>query len=146
MLSLTSLYRRRFQLQKFFLRIKGAKVGELNTFHSWIKIVGNPQNLIIGHSNVFNEQVCLNVREKIEIGDNNHFSVGSKIITTKLSDDLSHHISFPIKIGDNCWLACDSVVAISSSEVTICNNVIIGAKNLVFKSINKPGKYLQVVK
>jgi len=138
------LYKRRFQLQKYFLRIRGAKVGKKNTFNGWLCIVGDIANLCIGDNNTFNEFVYLNLKSEIIIGNGNHFSVGSKLITTKLNDSLTEHISYPVTIGNNCWFAADSVVAISKNETKICDNVIIGAKSLVLASINSPGKYLGI--
>lgn len=139
------LYKRRYQLQKIFLRIRGAKIGKRNTFHGWSVIVGDVRNLYIGDNNTFNEFVYLNLKSQVTIGNDNHFSVGSKIITARLNDDLTEHISYPIIIGNNCWFAVDSVVTISKNETIICDNVIVGGKSLVLNSINTPGKYLGII-
>lgn len=139
------LYKRRFQLQKYFLRIRGAKVGKKNTFHGWLCLVGDVRNLHIGDNNTFNEFVYLNLKSKIIIGNSNHFSFGSKLITTRLNYNLKAHVSYPIIIGNNCWFAVDSVVAISKNKLIICDNVIVGGKSLVLKSINTPGKYLGII-
>ncbi len=140
------IIKRRFQIQKIILKIRGAQVGEGNTFNDWIKISGSVKNLKIGNSNVFNEFILLNCKDKITIGDHNHFSAGCKLITTRLSDDLSSHVSNPITIEDNTWLAVDVVIATNKEPISIGSNIIIGAKSLILKSLYVKGKYFGVQK
>ena len=140
------LIKRRFQIQKIFLRIRGAEIGIGNTFNGWLAVAGDPQNLVIGNHNVFNEYVVINCSESIRIGNSNHFSVGSKLISTKLNSNFSSHQSFPIIIGNNNWFAVDSVVAVRSAPIYFGDNIVIGAKSLVFSSIFTSGKYYGIIK
>lgn len=137
--------KRRYQIQKILLKIRGAKIGTGNTFNSWLIISGNPKNLSIGNFNVFNEYVLINSASTVEIGNNNHFSVGSKLLSTRLNDDLTTHESFPITIKDNNWFAVDSVIAVRNGPIYIGNDVIVGARTLVFRSIFERGKYFGII-
>jgi acetyltransferase-like isoleucine patch superfamily enzyme len=136
-----SYFNRRYQIQKILLTLRGAELGSGNTFNGWLKVVGDVKNLKIGDYNVFNEYILINCKSKIIIGDWNHFSVGTKLISTRLSDDLATHISYPITIRNYCWTAVDSVIAINKSPIVISDNIIIGAKSLIFKSLEEKGKY-----
>ncbi len=141
MVCINRLWIRRFQIQKYKLRILGASVGKGNTFNGWLVIVGDYSNLKVGDSNIFNQGVILNLNSSLTIGSRNHFSSGVKIVTTKLNSDLTEHISFPIQIGDNNWLATDSLIAISSGEISVSSGVILGAKSILNKSALVPGLY-----
>ena len=48
-------------------------------------------------------------------------------------------IHSPIEIGANCWVSTDVYIGMG---VKLCDEVIIGARSSVFKSIDKPGVYL----
>jgi acetyltransferase-like isoleucine patch superfamily enzyme len=143
-LGIYHLWIKRFQLQKYKLRILGASVGKNNTFNGWLVVVGDFANLRIGDGNVFNQNIILNLNSKISIGNRNHFSSGVKITTTKLNKELTEHVSFPVTIGNNNWLATDSLIAVSLGEISVPSGVTLGAKSLLNKSALIPGLYLGV--
>ena len=140
-LKLDSLWQRRFQIQKYRLRILGAQIGSRNTFNGWVTVVGDYSNLKIGNENTFNQNVVINVNSLIHIGNQNHFSVGVKLITTRLDATLRTHLSFPIRIGNRNWLAADSIVAVSNHEIEINSGVTIAAKSFLNTSATQPGLY-----
>jgi len=139
-LRLSKLWRRRFQLQKIYFRALGMKVGKGNTFNDWIKIVILKPNIVIGDNNVFNENIILNNRENITIGSSNHFSSGTKIITSKWQD--GNHASSPVFIGDSVVFGTNSVVLSGLTPISICSMVEIGIGSLVIRNIEVSGIYL----
>lgn len=139
-LLLNRIWRRRYQLQKFYFRAMGIKIGRKNTFNDWIKIVILKPNVVIGDNNVFNEGVILNNRENITIGCDNHFSSGTKIITSKWQN--GDHISSPVFIGDSIIVGTNTVILSGHKSVSICSNVEIGIGSLVIRDIEVSGIYL----
>lgn len=129
---------RRHQLQKLWLKINGAEIEHGVTFYGKVHIAGNPRNIYIGERTSINEYVVLNARDKIVIGADCHISSGTKIVTTYLSADLSDHLSAPIVIGDNCWIAAGVVVG---AGVQIVSGVTVGANSVVLRSLQAPGLY-----
>jgi acetyltransferase-like isoleucine patch superfamily enzyme len=98
-------------------------------------------NLTIKKNVFFNNYCSINCLEKIEIGENTLFGEGVKIY------DHNHQYQFsnaglkvernsfktaPVKIGDNCWVGSNVTIL---KGVEIGNNVVIGAGNLIYKSI-----------
>lgn len=81
----------------------------------------------------------------LDIGKNVYIAEGVKIFTHDASwmvlmgEDgiLRGHIA-PVSIGNNVFLGIDSVVL---CNVSICDNVIVGAKAVVSSSITEPGVY-----
>lgn len=133
-------YRKIYQIQKITLRLRGAKIGVGNTFNGWL-VVANPELLAIGNHNVFNEYVYINARGGVEIGSNCHFSVFSKIISTRLLSDHSSHISRKIIIKDDVWMAANSTIAVSQSDVIVTSKVTLAANSYLDKNILNSGIY-----
>lgn len=133
-------YRKIYQLQKITLRLRGAKIGVGNTFNGWLA-VAHPESLSIGDHNVFNEYVYINARGGVEIGSNCHFSVFSKVISTRLLNDHTSHISRRISIENDVWMAANSTIAISSKDVTVASKVTLAANSYLDKDILSSGVY-----
>jgi len=138
------LWKRRYQLQKYLLRFLGAHIGEKNTFNSWLRIDGKLNNLVIGSFNVFNPGVYINCKSKVVIGDRNHFSVDSKLITSSLNLNDNSHYAYPIIIGDNNWFAASSIVCPKSATVEVANGITVGAFSLLNSHAHLPGSYLGI--
>jgi acetyltransferase-like isoleucine patch superfamily enzyme len=129
------LWRRRFQLQKYFLRFCGATIGNENTFNGWVKFEFFPSNVVIGHKNFFSTGVIINCREGIRIGNENHFSSNVVITDQKLNLELKMHEVANVAVGDNNWLSTGVIVASSHEPIFIGNSVIVGAHSFVNKSL-----------
>jgi len=97
--------------------------------------------LNIGSKVFFNNYCSINCLHKISIGENTMFGEGVKIY------DHNHHNEFkdnnlivskfdfttdPIIIGKNCWIGSNVTIL---KGVEIGDNVIIGANNLIYKSV-----------
>ena len=121
------------------IRLRGAKIEEGVKLYGPIFLSDNPKNLKIKKNTVLNSFVTISCRDKISIGKNCHISSGVNIHTGYLNDDLSKHLSDPISIGDNCWLASNCTIA---AGVTISSNVKIGANSFVNKDILSHGLYV----
>lgn len=134
------LWKKRYQIQKFTLRIQGARIGEKNTFNAWLKVTV-PDNFVLGNNNVFNEYVVVNSKGKVTIGDNNHFSTGVLLVTTRLNEDLTSHLSYELKINNNNWFAANSIVSCSKQNLEIGSNIVIAANSFISVSILEQGTY-----
>jgi acetyltransferase-like isoleucine patch superfamily enzyme len=122
----------------------GSQVGSKNTFNDWVTVVGDYSNLRIGNGNVFNQNVVLNVNSQVHIGDENHFSAGVKLMSTRLDTTLNAHMSFPIRIGNGNWLAADSLIAVRNQEIEVSNGVTLAAKAFLNTSARESGLYAGV--
>ncbi len=90
--------------------------------------------------NVFLNRCCsLNAMEMIVIGDNTILGENVKIYDhnhlfrdrTQLIRDQGFKKA-PVRIGKNCWIGSDCTIL---PGVTIGDNVVVGAGNLIYKSI-----------
>ena len=98
-------------------------------------------NLVIGKNVFFNNYCSINCLENIEVGDNTLFGEGVKIYDHNhihqfedniLKVERSEFKTAPVIIGSNCWIGSNVTIL---KGVHIGDNVIIGANNLVYKSI-----------
>jgi acetyltransferase-like isoleucine patch superfamily enzyme len=97
--------------------------------------------LIIGENVFFNNYCSINCLGKIEIGANTLFGEGVKIYDhnhlfysenkTLIVERDKHKIG-RVKIGKNCWIGSNVTIL---NNVEIGDDVIIGANNLIYKSI-----------
>ena len=100
----------------------------------------NPRNLIMrSNSTIGPNSIIYNV-DRISIGEGTIISQYAHLNTAShdfRKDDFPL-IHAPIEIGMNCWVATESYLGMG---VKLCDEVIIGARSSVFKSIEKPGVY-----
>lgn len=101
----------------------------------------NPRNLSMRcNSTIGPNSIIYNV-DKITIGEGTIISQYSHLNTA--SHDFRKEefplIHAPIEIGANCWVATEAYLGMG---VKLCNEVIIGARSSVFKSIEMPGVYI----
>lgn len=100
----------------------------------------NPRNLLMkSNSTIGPNSIIYNV-DRISIGEGTIISQYAHLNTAShdfRSNDfpLTHA---PIEIGKNCWVATEAYVGMG---VTLNDEVIIGARSAVFKSIKEPGVY-----
>jgi len=102
--------------------------------------VTNGAELTIKENVFFNNYTSLNCLEKIEIGENCQIGEGVKfydhnhLFTTSPVIEVNKYefSTAPIIVGKNCWLGSNVTIL---KGVNIGDNVIIGANNLIYKSI-----------
>lgn len=126
--------------RRFILRAFGAKIGKKVTIRPSAEVT-YPWKVVIGDYSWIGDQVVLYSLGKITIGSNSVISQKSYLCTG--SHDYNS-IAFdifqkPITIGDSCWIATDVFIA---PGVEIVDEVTIGARSSVYKSISKKGIYL----
>ena len=101
--------------------------------------MGKNGELTIGENCFFNNQCSITCLGKIEIGSNNQFGEAVLIYDhnhnfrdkTQLVSNQGYTIG-KIKIGNNCWIGSHVVIL---KDVTIGDNVVIGAGCIIHKSI-----------
>lgn len=101
----------------------------------------NPRNLIMrSNSTIGPNSIIYNV-DRISIGEGTIISQYAHLNTASHDFRKDHFplVHAPIEIGMNCWIATESYLGMG---VKLCNEVIIGARSSVFKSIEKPGVYI----
>lgn len=98
-------------------------------------------SLIIGSNVFFNNGCSINCLGSIDIGDNSIFGEGVKIYDHNhayhyengiLKFEREKFTIGSVKIGKNCWIGSGVTIL---NNVEIGDNVIIGANNLIYKSI-----------
>lgn len=92
-------------------------------------IVDSNADLVIGNKVYFNEGVMISSKSSVTIGDNCKFGPNVKIFDnnhyySKENGVENGHISIPIQIGKNCWIATNVVVL---PGTIIEDNCVIGA-------------------
>ena len=118
-------------------------INENIRFKKYCHILLFPNAQLTIEKNVFFNNYCsINCLERIDIGENTIFGEGVKIYDHnhaysydkdhKLNISIADHITSPIIIGTNCWIASNVTIL---KGVTIGDNVIIGANNLIYQSI-----------
>lgn len=102
--------------------------------------VGANANLTIGNGVYFNEDAMISCKEAVTISDGCRFGPNVKVFDNDHKFDASngvsaYHLSTPVTIGKNCWLASNVVIL---RGTTIGDNCVIGA-NCVVKGIIPAG-------
>jgi acetyltransferase-like isoleucine patch superfamily enzyme len=103
-------------------------------------LIHEKAELVIQQNVFFNNYCSINCLEKIVIGENTLFGEGVKLYDHNHLYEVSPEIlihprkfkTAPIIIGRNCWIGSNVTIL---KGVTMGNNVIIGANNLIYKSI-----------
>lgn len=126
--------------RRFLLRLFGAKIGKKVIIRPDCQIT-YPWKLEIGDYSWIGDQVVLYTLGNIKIGNNTVISQKSYICTGThdYSKNIFPILAIPIEIGNSCWIATDVFIA---PGIKICDEVIIGSRSSVFKSINEKGVYI----
>ncbi len=114
-------------------------------FRANVKLFSDGGVISIGHNCFFNNDCSITSKLKVTIGDRSIFGENVRIYDHNHSYDSNyyvsseHFVSSEIIIGKNCWIGSNVVIL---KGVKICDNVIIGAGSILFKSITEPGVYV----
>lgn len=126
--------------RRLLLRLFGAKIGRKVIIRPSCQIT-YPWKIEIGDYSWIGDEVVLYSLGTITIGKNSIVSQRSYICTgshdyTKIDFPI---YALPIHIGDSCWVATDAFVG---PGVTLCDEVILGARSSVYKPVDQKGLYL----
>jgi putative colanic acid biosynthesis acetyltransferase WcaF len=126
--------------RRFLLRLFGAKIGKKVLIRPSVQIT-YPWKVQIGDYSWIGDDVVLYSLGNITIGSNSIVSQKSYLCTGshEINSIAFDIIEKPIVIGNSCWIATDVFIA---PGVKIVDEVIIGARSSVFKSIAKKGIYI----
>lgn len=98
-------------------------------------IINHPELYVFGKNNVFNENLNINGCGKVEIGDNNLFAWNVTLLPQmhdyhkyKGTDSRKTSLSKPIKIGNNNYIGCQTIIC---GGVEIGDNCVIGAGSVL---------------
>ena len=95
-----------------YLKLLGAKIENSVRIYGKIKIIGDPNKLIIKNHSTINFGVLFNCRDIIEIGKNVRISPYAQFHTGALNLDPNNRIHYNKKIivKDNVWICSGAIV------------------------------------
>lgn len=113
----------------------GAKIGKNIKIGSNV-IIRSPDKLIIRDNTTINDKCFIDAYGGLEIGEGTSIAHDTTILTSSHTVDLQFRtnklINNSVKIGNNVWIGCKSVI-ISN----INNNTIVGACSFVNKEFDE---------
>lgn len=120
-------------VRRFFYRLAGMKIGKGSTLHMG-GVFYNPANVRIGKDTIIGEQVVLDGRETITIGDHVDFATGVMVYNSQHdnSADDFHAISKPVTIDDYVFIGPRVIIL---PGVHIGKGAIVGAGAVVTKDV-----------
>lgn len=121
-------------------------------------IVFSPERLSIGNKCKINQNVYINARSGVTIGDDVTLSYGAKIISTGYdiehwvaTGEKKHITDAPVVIGNHCWICTDAIIlpgvkisgeyvvvaagAIVTKDITESRVIVAGSPAKIIKSI-----------
>lgn len=116
------------------------QIGRKAYIRRFCSLVVGEGKLTIGDNFFMNNYSSINCLGEIEIGNDCLIGEGVRLYDhnydyrnpAPVPLNKKGHVKGKIKIGNNCWLGSNTIVLMN---VTIGDNVIIGANNLIYKSI-----------
>lgn len=119
--------------RKFFYRLAGMKIGKGSTIHMWANFF-MPSNITIGEDTIIGNNVFLDGRDKIIIGD--HVDMASEVMIYNSEHDLSSEefkaTNEPVAIGDYVFIGPRVIIL---PGVTIGNGSVVAAGAVVTKDV-----------
>jgi acetyltransferase-like isoleucine patch superfamily enzyme len=132
------------KLRMFFLRLAGARIGNLSIIRPNCLLV-SAKNIIVGTNSIIGAGSKImnfeyvTIGDNVEIGPNASFQTNEHVIENydaPLGKQGAKYL--PILVGSGCYIGADVSIL---SGVQIADNCIIGAKSLVTKNLEMPGLY-----
>lgn len=122
-------------VRRFFYRLAGLKIGRASSIHMGA-IFYNPRNITIGEDSIIGENVVLDGRAPLTIG--NHVDIASEVMIynaehTVHSNDFAP-IEGPVTISDYVFIGPRAIIL---PGVTIGKGAVVGAGAVVTKNVNE---------
>lgn len=121
-------------VRRFFYRVFGVTIGKSSTIHMFAKFY-NPLGVTIGDDTVIGDQVVLDGRASLIIG--NHVDIASRVMIYNAEHDI-HADDFgfssaPVKIEDYVFIGPNAIIL---PGVTIGKGAVVGAGAVVTKDVS----------
>jgi len=121
------------QVRLLVYRLAGVKIGRQTSFH-WRARFYAPNKLKIGRNSIIGNDVMLDARKGIVIGDNVSFSMGVWVWTMQHDpqDPFYKGAGGEVMIEDYAWISCRVVIL---PGVTIGKGAVVAAGAVVTKNV-----------
>ena len=120
--------------RRFFYRLFGMKIGAGSTIHMRGRVY-DPSGISIGEDSLIGENVVLDGREKLIIG--NHVDIASRVMIFNSQHDIRDPqfkaISGPVVIEDYVFIGPNAIIL---PGVTVGRGAVIGAGAVVTKDVS----------
>lgn len=120
-------------IRRFFYRLAGIKIGKGSTIHTGARFY-DPKNIVIGEDTIIGEQVVLDGRDKIIIG--NHVDIATGVMIYNSEHDINSEdfkaINAPVFIEDYCFVGPRTIIL---PGVKIGKGAVIAAGAVVTKDV-----------
>ena len=121
--------------RRFFYRIFGMKIGEGSTIHMGLKLY-NPFNIDIGKDSIVGEDVVLDGRDRLIIGD--HVDIASEVMIYNAQHDVKDPsfkaVNAPVIIEDYVFIGPRAIIL---PGVIVKKGAVIGAGAVVTKDVQE---------
>lgn len=119
--------------RRFFYRHFGMKIGRGSTLHMHARFY-NPFNIEIGEDSIIGENVVLDGRDKLTIG--NHVDIATDVMIYNCEHDVNssdfHAVPAPVVIEDYVFIGPRAIIL---PGVTIKKGAVVGAGAVVTKDV-----------
>jgi acetyltransferase-like isoleucine patch superfamily enzyme len=122
-------------VRRFFYRLSGMKIGKGSTLHMGARFY-NPENIIIGEDTIIGENVVLDGRDSLIIGNHVDIATGVMIYNGEhnIKDENFSAVFAPVKIEDYVFIGPRVIIL---PGVTVKKGAVIGAGAVVTKNVEE---------
>lgn len=121
--------------RRFFYRIEGMKIGQGSTIHMGA-IFYNAKNIKLGRDSIIGENVVLDGRDKLTIGD--HVDIASEVMIYNSEHDIDDESfkasSAPVEIEDYVFIGPRAIIL---PGVKVGKGAVVGAGAVVTKDVSE---------
>lgn len=121
--------------RRFFYRFWGIKIGSGSTIHMGA-VFYYPLNIAIGNDSIIGENVVLDGRDKLTIG--NHVDIASEVMIYNAQHDINDEnfkaITAPVTIEDYVFIGPRAIIL---PGVTVKKGAVVGAGAVVTKDVEE---------
>jgi len=122
-------------LRRFFYRLGGVKIEKGSTIHTGA-VFYDSRNIIIGRDSIIGENVVLDGRDKISIGNHVDIATGVMIYNSQhdINDENFKAVKKPVVIEDYVFIGPRAIIL---PGVTVGKGAVVAAGAVVAKNVNQ---------